>query len=71
MAGAQPATAPPPDLDETQKRIWDFLAGQARTLDEMAQQLGLAVPQLSTTLMLLEMKKAVRRLPGNRYERFA
>jgi DNA processing protein len=74
-ARAEPANPPPaaavvpPDLDPTQRRVWDFLAGQVRTLDEMAQQLGLAVPQLSTTLMLLEMKKVVRRLPGNRYER--
>jgi DNA processing protein len=67
---APPApAAPPPGLDETQRRIWEFLAGQSRHLDEMAQQLGLGVPQLSGALMLLERKKAVRRLPGNRYER--
>src|SRR5260370_31363511 len=59
---AAPA-APPPDLDPTQRRAWDLLAGQLPTLDEMAQQLGLGVPQLSTTLMMLEMKKVVRRLP--------
>jgi hypothetical protein len=35
----------------------------------MAQQLGLTVPQLSTALMTLEMKRVLRRLPGNRYER--
>jgi len=62
-------TGPPPGLDETQRRIWDFLASGARSVDEMAQQLGLAVPQLSTLLMMLEMKKVVKRLPGNRYER--
>ena len=31
--------------------------------------LGLPVPQLSGTLLTMEMKKLVRRLPGNRYER--
>ncbi len=72
--GARPAepvrpVGPPPGLDETQMRIWEFLAPGPRTLDEMAQQLGIAVPPLSGTLMMLEMKKAVRRLPGNRYER--
>ena len=61
--------APPPGLDEAQRRVWEFLAGQARHLDEMAQSLGLGVPQLAGVLMMLEMKKAVRRLPGNRYER--
>jgi DNA processing protein len=69
-----PAVAPtpaalPPGLDDVQRRIWEFLAGQARHLDEMAQQLGLTVPQLSTALMTLEMKRVLRRLPGNRYER--
>jgi DNA processing protein len=65
---AAPA-GPPPGLDDTQRRLWDFLAVGTRSVDEMAQQLGLGVPQLSTSLMMLEMKKAVRRLPGNRYER--
>jgi DNA processing protein len=62
-------SGPPPGLDETQRRVWDFLAGGARSLDEMAQQLMLTVPQLMGLLLLLEMKKIVRRLPGNRYER--
>jgi DNA processing protein len=60
----------PPGLDEGQQRIWEFLAGQPRYLDELAQGLGMGVPQLSTVLMTLEMKKVVRRLPGNRYERW-
>jgi DNA processing protein len=60
---------PPPNLDPTQRSVWDFLASEVRTLDDMAQQLGMAVPLLSTTLMVLEMKKLIRRLPGNRYER--
>jgi DNA processing protein len=63
------ASAPPPGLDDVQRRIWDFLADQPRHLDEMAQQLGLTVPPLAGALLVLEMKKAVRRLPGNRYER--
>jgi DNA processing protein len=67
---AAPAPAgPPPGLDEPQRNVWEFLAGGARTLDEMAQHLGLGVSQLTGVLMMLEMKKAVRRLPGNRYER--
>jgi DNA processing protein len=69
-AASQPRAAPAPALlDETQRRIWEFLADQPRHLDEMAQQLTLSVPQLSGLLLTLEMKKAVRRLPGNRYER--
>jgi len=70
-ARAKPATetAPPPGLDDGQRRVWEFLAGPPRYLDEISQSLGLGVPQLSTLLMTLEMKKVVRRLPGNRYER--
>ncbi len=60
---------PPPDLSDEQRRVWDFLAEQPRHVDEMAQQLGLGVPQLSGVLMMLEMKRVVRRLVGNRYER--
>ncbi len=69
-AAAPPApAAPPPELDEVQRRLWDFLADGARHLDEMAQRLSLPVPRLSGALMTMEMKKLVRRLPGNRYER--
>ncbi len=73
MAGSAPAPAPPaampPGLDQVQQRLWQFLAEQPRHLDEMVQQLGLTVPQVSGALLTLEMKRAVRRLPGNRYER--
>jgi DNA processing protein len=59
---------PPPGLDDTQRGIWDFLA-EARHMDQMAQHLGLSIPELVRNLMTLEMKKAVKRLPGNQYER--
>ena len=61
--------APPSSLTEDQRRVWEFLAGGARTVDEMAQQLGLTAQQLGAWLMMMEMKRAIRRLPGNRYER--
>jgi DNA processing protein len=62
-------TGPPPTLDDAQRRVWEFLSGGARHLDEMVQQLGLGAGELSGMLLRMEMKKAVRRLPGNRYER--
>lgn len=67
--GAVTPAAPPPELDAVQRRVWDFLADQPRHLDEMAQQLGFSIPQLAGVLLALEMKRVVRRLPGNRYER--
>jgi DNA processing protein len=63
------AASPPPGLDEDQGRVWAALGEQARHLDELARSLSLPIPTLSKALMMLEMKRAVRRLPGNRYER--
>ena len=56
-------------LDETERRIWEFLQDQPKHIDQMAQQLRLPVGQLAGTLLMMEMKKLVRRLPGNQYER--
>lgn len=61
-------SGPPPGLDDSQRRIWEALT-EACHLDQLVQRLGLAVPQVSGALMMMEMKKVVRRLPGNRYER--
>ena len=68
-AASAPPAVPPPGMDETQRRVWDFLGQGPRHLDEMVQELGLAVGSLSGMLLALEMKRVVRRLPGNRYER--
>ena len=65
---AAPA-GPPPGLDAEQRRVWELLAEGPRHVDELVQRLGLGVAQVAGMLMMLEMKKAVRRLPGNRYER--
>jgi DNA processing protein len=59
----------PPDLDPTQQRVWDYLKDQPRHVDEIARHLGVAVHELTGGLMILEIKKVVRRLPGNMYER--
>ena len=67
-AAPAPASVPPPGLDDCQRRIWEMLTESCH-LDQLVQRLGLAVPQVSGALMMMEMKKAVRRLPGNRYER--
>jgi DNA processing protein len=66
---ALPAPSPPPaDMDDTERRIWEFLRERPRQIDEMAQQLGLRVPQITAALLTLEMNKTIRRLPGNQYE---
>jgi DNA processing protein len=63
------ATKPPaPELQPNEQRIYDALASR-RHADELTRELGMSVGELSRTLMLLELKKLVRRLPGNYYER--
>ena len=61
-------SGPPPGLSELQLRLWEAL-GSPRQADELARELGLDAGTLSVQLMKLEMLKAVRRLPGNSYER--
>ena len=53
------------------KKIWDFL-GETRNVDDLGRGIAEFVPAgaLSGVLMGLELKKAIRRLPGNLYERF-
>jgi DNA processing protein len=75
-AGEQPAHAgrspepppPPPQLDATQQRVFDALAARKHA-DELTRELAVPVAELSRVLMQLEMKKVVRRTPGNFYER--
>ena len=70
LAGMQaPVATPPPKLDVMEQRLWDYLGAEPRELDDIVQELGISVPRLSGMLLTLEMKKIVRRLPGNRYER--
>lgn len=65
-----PAPSPVPlDLDETQRKIWDALA-ERRNVEELTEQLAVPITELARQLMTLELKRVVRRLPGNCYERF-
>lgn len=68
---AQPAmtASKPPELEADQLRIWEFLAEQTRHVDDIARHLGLASGDLGGLLMRMELKKIIRRLPGNQYER--
>jgi DNA processing protein len=62
--------APPVELDEMQRKIWDLLGDQRHSVDDLARHTKLPVPELTRTLMILEMKKVIKRLPGNQYERW-
>lgn len=68
FAAPEPVREKPAGLDDQQKRIWEALT-EAKHADVLARELGLPSGDLTRMLMLLEMKKAIRRLPGNTYER--
>jgi DNA processing protein len=63
------ALVEPQGLDAQERRIWECLAEKPRHLDELVQQLQMGAGELSGQLMMLEMRRVVRRLPGNRFER--
>jgi DNA processing protein len=58
----------PTGLDDVQGRIWEALS-EPRHADHLARELELPASQLSVQLMKLEMRRIVRRLPGNMFER--
>ena len=60
--------APPPDLDPLERSIWDCLA-EPRTVDELCRHAQKAISEMSGILMRMELKRCIRRLPGNVYER--
>jgi DNA processing protein len=68
FADPPPPPAPPPNLEPSQQAVWDQLASK-RHADELARDTGLSAGELAKVLLHLEMKRLVRRLPGNFYER--
>jgi DNA processing protein len=69
---AQPAPAfksAPPNLDAVQQAIWDFLT-EPRSVDDLCRGVARPIAELTGMLMNLELKRVVRRLPGNVYERW-
>jgi DNA processing protein len=60
---------PPAGVDGVQRQLWELLAEGPRHIDELARALHLGVGPIAGALLMLEMKKGVRRLPGNLYER--
>jgi DNA processing protein len=59
----------PPGLDDLGQKIWNFLSA-TRNVDDLARHVELTTAAMSGVLMGLELKKVIRRLPGNLYERF-
>jgi DNA processing protein len=59
---------PPPALDPQQQRVWDILT-EPKHGDEITRTLGIPIGDLNKLLLTMEMKKVIRRAPGNMYER--
>ncbi|MBX7103519.1 MAG: DNA-processing protein DprA [Gemmataceae bacterium] len=64
-----PAAAPPPEMNDLERSVWDALDGGPVFVDQMVLSLAVGVPELTRALMGMELKRIIRRLPGNRYER--
>lgn len=64
-----PTAVEPPGLDEAGQKIWHAMSEAPRHVDALAQAAGLDSAEIIRTLMMLEIKKVIRRLPGSYYER--
>lgn len=71
LKGAPEAPAPrvAPSLGGVEKTLWDTLGSDDLELETLLERTGLRASQASASLLMLEMRKLVRRLPGNRYVR--
>ncbi len=74
-AGAQPApepvAAPEPDLSPAERTIAGAVGLAPVAIDDLLEQSGLSAPEVQSALVTLELKRVVRRLPGNRFVRVA
>lgn len=62
------APTKPAGLEPIPSSIWDFL-DEPKHVDAITRAVGLPISELSRMLTTMELKKIVRRLPGNHYER--
>jgi DNA processing protein len=67
--GIERTTSPPapPDLDDTERVVWDILDG-ASLPDDVAHSAGLSIPDATTTLLRLELRGLIVS-EGGRYRR--
>jgi len=63
-----PALVKPAGLDPIQSNIWDYL-DEPKHIDEITRAVGMPISDLARLLTSMELKRLVRRLPGNQYER--
>jgi DNA processing protein len=66
--GPEPVTEPTPD-DPDYDRLWQAMGHDPVSIDQLAERSGLSARELSSMLLLLEMRGLVERLPGGRVQR--
>jgi DNA processing protein len=76
IEAAAPRAAPEPVVanvptfaNDVERRIWEALSPGSVDLDTLAESSGLAVRELSSSLLMMEMRGVVARQPGNRFAR--
>ena len=68
-ARSEPERTAPPGLNEAESAIWSALGGESVEVETILQRTGRAPGEISALLLGMELKRLVRRQPGNRYER--
>lgn len=58
----------PLDMNEIERQLMACLEEGARSIEDLVQKTGLPSPEVSSTLLRLEMRRLVRRLPGMAFE---
>lgn len=69
---APPSSAPPVNTQSFspgENKVWVCLDVEPRHIDDLATEAGLSASEAGTALVLLELKGAARRLPGNLFAR--
>lgn len=59
----------PSILSEIEKKVWESLSFDPLHIDDIAQGTGLAISEILTVLLNLELKECVQQLPGKRFMR--
>lgn len=56
-------------LDSEQRLIVEAIGAEETTVEELADETGLPIPKVTSTLMTLQLRSVVRQLPGQRFVR--
>ena len=58
-----------PHMDESEKAIYDVIGDYPMHIDQIARKVDLEPGEASSTLMRMELRGVIRRLPGKMFVR--